>query len=324
MSYVTHARAALNPSGRLKIAQLVINDGWAQARVAERFQVARGTVSKWVTRYRAEGEAGLLDRSSRPRRSPNQTARRTERRIVALRVTRRWGPHRIAYHLHLPQSTVSKVLTRYRVPLLGHIDLNTGVRVRKVKPVRYERAYPGDLVHVDVKKLGRIPDGGGHRTLGPAKGKKNRSRVGYAYLHSAIDDHSRLAYSEILGNEKKETAAGFWERANAFYAGLGITVTRVMTDNGSCYRSKLFNDTLGEQVAHKYTRPYRPQTNGKIERFHRTLAFEWAYAHHYDSDAARAATYQAWIHGYNHHRPHTGIGGTAPIERVHNVNGKNT
>jgi transposase InsO family protein len=324
VSYVTHARAALNPAGRLKIAQLVVNDGWAQARVAERFQVARGTVSKWVARYRVEGKAGLADRSSRPCFSPNRTARRIERRIIGLRVTRRWGAHRIAYHLHLPQSTVSKVLTRYRVPLLGHIDLNTGVRVRKAKPVRYERDKPGDLVHVDVKKLGRIPDGGGHRTLGRAKGRQNRSGVGYSYLHSAIDDHSRVVYSEILDNEQQETAAGFWDRANAFYAGLGITVTRVMTDNGSCYRSRLFNDTLGEQITHKYTRPYRPQTNGKIERFHRTLAFEWAYADHYDSDPERAATYQAWIHHYNHHRPHTGIGGKPPIERVHNVNGKNS
>lgn len=324
MSYVTHARAALNPAGRLKIVQLVVEDGWTQARVAERFQVARGTVSKWVARYRAEGVAGLQDRSSRPRHSPNQTPRRQERRIVALRVTRRWGPHRIAYHLHLPQSTVSKVLVRYRVPLLGHIDLNSGVRVRKAKPVRYERDKPGDLVHVDVKKLGRIPDGGGHRTLGRQAGKRNRrAGVGYSFLHSAIDDHSRVVYSEILENEKKETAAGFWERANAFYAGLGITVTRVMTDNGSCYRSKLFNETLGEQIKHKYTKPYRPQTNGKIERFHRTLAFEWAYAHHYASDAARAATYQGWVHSYNHHRPHTGIGGKSPIQRVHNVSGKN-
>jgi transposase InsO family protein len=313
----------LNPQGRLKLVKLVVEGGWAQARVAERLQVARGTVSKWVARYRAEGEAGLEDRSSRPHHSPTQTPQRTERRIIALRVSRRWGPHRIAYHLHLPQSTVSKVLTRYRVPLLGHIDLNTGARVRKPKPVRYEHENPGDLVHVDVKKLGRVPDGGGHRTLGRTAGNKNRSGVGYSYLHSAIDDNSRLVYSEILDNEKKNTAAGFWSRANAFYAGLGITVKRVMTDNGACYRSTVFNDTLGE-IAHKYTRPYRPQTNGKIERFHRTLAFEWAYALHYESDAARAATYQAWIHNYNHHRPHTGIRGKTPIDRAHNLHGKNS
>lgn len=324
MSYVTHARASLTPQGRLKLVQLVVDEGWAQARVAERFQVARGTVSKWVARFRIEGQAGLADRSSRPHLSPNQTPRRVERRIIALRITRRWGPHRIAYHLGLPQSTVSKVLTRYRVPLLGHIDLNTGVRVRKPKPVRYEHERPGDLIHVDVKKLGRIPDGGGHRTLGQAKGKKNKTGVGYSFIHSAIDDNSRMVYSEILANERQETAAGFWERAEAFFASQGITVQRVLTDNGNCYRSRMFNDALGDDVKHRFTRPYRPQTNGKIERFHRTLAFEWAYARHYGSDAARAATYQAWIHSYNHHRPHTALGGLSPIDRVHNVNGKNT
>lgn len=323
MSYVTHARASLTPQGRLKLVQLALQEGWTQARVAERFQVARGTVSKWVARFVAEGQAGLADRSSRPRRSPNQTPQRVERRIVALRITRRWGPHRIAYHLGLPQSTVSKVLVRYRVPLLGHIDLNTGVRVRNPKPVRYEHERPGDMVHVDVKKLGRIPDGGGHRTLGQARGKKNKTGVGYSFIHSAIDDHSRLAYSEILDNERQETAAGFWERANTFFADQGITVRRVLTDNGNCYRSRMFNDALGDSVKHKFTRPYRPQTNGKVERFHRTLAFEWAYARHYGSDTARAATYQAWIHSYNHHRPHTALGGLSPIDRVHNVNGKN-
>lgn len=324
MSYVTHANAKLTPAGRLAMVRAVVDGGWTQARIAERFQVARGTVSKWVARYRAGGQDALQDHSSRPHTSPSQTPARTERRIIGLRVNRRWGPHRIAYHLHLSQSTVSKVLSRYKVPLLGHIDLNTGVRVRKPKPVRYEHENPGDLVHVDVKKLGRIPDGGGWRTLGRQQGKKNRSGVGYSYLHSAIDDHSRVVYSEILDDERKETAAGFWERANTYFESLGITVQRVLTDNGACYRSHLFNKTLGTQIKHKYTRPYRPQTNGKIERFHRTLAFEWAYAHHYDSDAARAATYQAWIHDYNHHRPHTALGGQSPIDRVHNVRGKNT
>ena len=164
------------------------------------------------------------------------------------------------------------------------------------------------------------------RTLGRSAGRKNKKKttpVGYAFLHSTIDDHSRTVYSEILTDEKKETATAFWHRANTYYESLGITVKRVLSDNGSCYRSTLFNTALGN-IVHKYTRPYRPQTNGKIERFHRTLAFEWAYAHHYSSDAARAATYDAWIHSYNHHRPHTGIGGKSPIDRVHNVNGKNT
>lgn len=325
ISYVTHPNAPLTPEGRRKLVELVIHDGWVQARVAERFQVSRATVSKWVARYRLHGPAGLSDRSSRPHSSPNQSSRRIERRIIALRFTRRWGPHRIGYHLHMPQSTVSKVLARYRVPLLGHIDLNTGLTVRKPAPRRYEHANPGDLVHIDVKKLGRIPAGGGWRTLGKTVGVKNKKKsvpTGYAFLHSTIDDHSRVVYSEILTDEKQGTAAAFWARANSYYESLGITVRRVLSDNGSCYRSQLFNTALGD-VVHKYTRPYRPQTNGKIERFHRTLAFEWAYAHHYSSDTARAATYDGWVHSYNHHRPHTGIGGKSPIDRVHNLNGKN-
>ncbi len=323
MSYVTHANAKLTPKGRLEMVKLVVDEGWAQARVAERQQVTRSTVSKWVARYRAHGPAGLLDHRSRPHFSPNRLSQRTERRIIALRFTRRWGPHRIGYHLHLNQSTVTKVLKRYRMPLLGQLDQSTGLPIRKPKPIRYERLNPGDLVHVDVKKLGRIPDGGGHRTKGRQAGRKNRSGAGYCFLHSAIDDNSRLVYSEILGDERKETASAFWRRARRYYREQGITVRRVMTDNGSCYRSLLFNAALGVRVKHKFTKPYRPQTNGKIERFHRTLAAEWAYAEHYDSDAARAATYQDWIHHYNHHRPHTGIGGLTPSRRVHNLRGKN-
>ena len=238
---------------------------------------------------------------------------------MALRFARRWGPHRIGYHLHVPRSTVEHVLARYQMPRLAFIDQATGLPVRRKKPVRYEHAAPGDLVHVDIKKQGRIPDGGGHRKLGRQAGRKTRSGRGYSFLHHAVDDHSRLAYSEILTDEKKETAAGFWARANAFFADAGITVKRVLTDNGSCYRSKLFNDTLGESIAHKYTRPYRPQTNGKVERFNRTLAEEWAYAATYSSDAARAATYDTWLHYYNFHRPHTGIGGKTPSDRVHNL-----
>jgi transposase InsO family protein len=245
---------------------------------------------------------------------------------VALRFTRRWGPHRIAYHLHVPRSTVGRVLARYRMPLLVHVDQATGLPVRKPKPLRYEASAPGQLVHVDIKKLGRIPDGGGHRMLGRQAGAKNndghgRRGRGYAYLHHAVDDHSRIAYSEILADERKETAAGFWTRAHAFFAGLDVSVTAVMTDNGSCYRSRAFAAALGEGIKHRRTRPYRPQTNGKVERFNRTLAAEWAYATTYTSDEARAADYAAWIHHYNHHRPHTGIGGAVPSDRVHNLPG---
>jgi transposase InsO family protein len=321
---VTHVNAPLAPVGRLRLASLIVDQGWTVRRAAERFQVAPATASRWSSRYRAG--LPMTDRSSRPHRTPNRTGRRLEHRIVALRFTRRWGPHRIGYHLGVPRSTVEQVLARYRMPRLAHIDQATGLPVRRPKPVRYEHPAPGDLVHVDIKKQGRIPDGGGHRMLGRTTGNRNNKKKsrGYAFLHHAVDDHSRLAYSEILTDEKKETAAGFWIRANAFFESHGITVRRVITDNGSCYRSRVFTAALGETITHKFTRPYRPQTNGKVERFNRTLAQEWAYAHTYTSDEARAATYQRWLHDYNHHRPHTGIGGKSPIERVHNVPGKNS
>ncbi|HST72366.1 MAG TPA: IS481 family transposase [Kocuria rosea] len=320
---MTHPNAPLTPTGRLRLAKLVVDDGWPVRRAAERFQCAPATAAKWAARYRA-GEP-MTDRSSRPQTSPHRTPRRTERRILALRATRQWGPHRIGYHLGLAHSTVGRVLARHRMPLLAHLDQATGLPVRRAKPVRYEHPRPGDLVHVDVKKLGRIPDGGGHRVLGRAAGHRDRRHgVGYAYLHHAVDDHSRLAYSEILTDERKETAAAFWSRAAGFFAGHGITVIRVLTDNGACYRSHAFRNALGPAVAHRRTRPYRPQTNGKVERFNRTLAAEWAYARPYSSEQARAAAYQDWVHHYNHHRPHTGIGGLVPAARVHNLPGKYT
>lgn len=184
------------------------------------------------------------------------------------------------------------------MPLLAHVDQATGLPVRKPRVVRYEKQEPGELVHVDIKKLGRIPDGGGHRMLGRTIGKRNTGTQGrgYAYLHHAVDDYSRLTYSEILADERKETAAGYWERACGFFAGAGVRVTAVMTDNGACYRSRAFEAALGDGVKHRFTRPYRPQTNGKVERFNRTLAAEWAYAVTFDSDEARAATYGAWLH----------------------------
>jgi transposase InsO family protein len=206
------------------------------------------------------------------------------------------------------------------MPLLHHLDQATGLPVRRPRAVRYEKAAPGDLVHVDIKKLGRIPNGGGHRVHGRTIGNHNNKKAsrGYSFLHHAIDDHSRLAYSEILGDERKDTAAGFWIRANEFFTAAGIEVTAVMTDNGSCYRSREFAAALGP-ARHLFTRPYRPQTNGKVERFNRTLANEWAYAATYSTDEARAANYPTWLHHYNHHRPHTGIGGQTPSDRVHNL-----
>ena len=333
---MTHPNAPLTPEGRRRLAVLVVEEGWPLRRAAERFQCSAATAKRWADRYRA-GQA-LTDRSSRPHTSPTRLARKRERRIIALRFNRRWGPHRIAYHLHMARSTVERVLARYRMPKLAHIDQATGLPVRKPKPKRYEVKSPGKLVHVDIKKQGRIPHGGGWRAHGRgspqdraasvARGKKARSGPssarGYRYLHHAVDDYSRVAYSEILDDERKETAAAFWGRAQAFFESIGIKVSAVMTDNGACYRSKMFAQALGENIKHKRTKPYRPQTNGKVERFNRTLAQEWAYAQAYSSEEERAQAYQAWLHEYNHHRPHTGIGGQTPASRVHNLTGKYT
>jgi transposase InsO family protein len=309
---VPHANAPLTAGGRRRLAVLIVQEGWPVRRTAERFQVSAATAAKWARRYRC-GEP-LTDRSSRPARSPRRLALRLERRIIALRVTRRWGPHRIGYHLGVPRSTVGRVLARYRMPLLAHLDQATGLPVRWPTPNRYEKSRPGQLVHVDIKKLGRIPDGGGWRAhgrgsaqdlaAGAARDRAARSGAkgsrGYRFLHHAVDDYSRLAYSAILEDERSHTAAGFWRRAQAFFTDAGITVTAVMTDNGACYRSHDFSQALGAAVNHKRTRPYRPQTNGKVERFNHTLATEWAYATAYDSDDDRAGTYQDWLHHYNH------------------------
>lgn len=324
-AFMTHANASLTPRGRAQLAKLIVDDGWTLRRAAERMQVSAATASKWARRYR-NGET-LEDHSSRPHSSPTKTPIRTERRIVALRFTHRWGPHRIAYHLHLARSTVERVLRRYQMPKLAHVDRATGLPVRAVKPIRYEHAAPGDLIHVDIKKLGRIPDGGGHRVHGRIIGNRHNKKRGrgYSYLHHAVDDQSRLAYSEILPDERKETATTFLERAREWFAAAGVTVRAVLTDNGACYRSRMFRRHLAALgIKHRFTRPYRPQTNGKVERFNRTLVQEWAYSRPYETDEARAAAYGLWLHHYNFHRPHTGIGGLTPAQRVHNVTGNYT
>lgn len=326
---MSHRNAPLSELGRLRLARCVVDDGWPLRRAAERFQVSATTAKRWADRYRDLGENGMTDRSSRPYCSPNRVPTRTERRIIKVRVLRRWGPARIGYLLGLHPSTVHRVLTRYRLARLRWLDRGTGRVVR-----RYEHDRPGDLVHVDVKKLGKIPDGGGWRAVGRVAGgrngrahtsvrRNNRPVIGYHYLHSALDDHSRLVYSELLPDERKETAADFWRRATAWFAGHGVTVRKVLTDNGSCYRSHAFADALGP-VKHQRTRPYRPQTNGKVERFHRTLADEWAYARAYRSDSERSQAFHAWLHTYNHHRGHTALGGYPPASRVPNLSGQNT
>lgn len=319
---MSHPNAFLAPKGRLELAKCIVEDGWSYRRAAERFQVAVSTARRWAARFRAEGEAGMGDRSSRPHHSPRQTPKRRERRIIALRVNRRWGPDRIGYKLGIHPSTVHRVLSRYGMARLSWQDRATGRMVR-----RYEHPNPGDLVHVDIKKLGRIPEGGGHKVLGRQAGRKNKTgtqanrRPGYAYLHNAVDDHSRLAYTEILADEKKDTAAGFWQRANSYFASCGVRVKQVLTDNGSCYRSKMFAEALGEDITHKRTRPYRPQTNGKVERYNRTMLEEWAYAKPYTSETQRVAAFPEWLHHYNHHRGHTSLKGQPPASRVPNLTG---
>jgi hypothetical protein len=324
---LSHANACLTPAGRLRLAQLVVDKGWTLRRAAERWNCSVTTAKRWADRYREHGRAGLVDRSSRPHSSPRRTPARLERRVLGLRVSRRWGPARIAYRLGLAVSTVHKILTRYLCPPLAWTDPATGVRIKSArnKVHSYVHDAPGDLVHVDIKKLGRIPDGGGWRFLGRAQGKRRKSRpAGYWYIHNAVDDHTRLAYSELLDNERKETAAGFWLRANAYFNSVGITVSRVLTDNGACYRSRNFAVALGDQIKHKRTRPYRPQTNGKVERFNRTVLEEWAYARPYSSESERAALFTDWLHTYNHHRGHTALGGKSPADLVPNLCGQNS
>jgi transposase InsO family protein len=327
---VSHANAKLAPRGRLELARCVVEDGWSLRRAAERFQVSATTAARWAGRYRSLGVAGMVDRSSRPHHSPRRTPTRIERRIIKVRILRRWGPARIAYLLGLHPSTVHRVLARYRLARLSWLDRATGHVVR-----RYEHTHPGDLVHLDVKKLGKIPDGGGWRLLGRAVGGRNSQAhpgprtahrnpiLGYHYLHTALDDHSRLAYSELLADELGTTAAEFWSRAQSWFASNGVAIQRVLTDNGSCYRSRTFAAALGP-VTHKRTRPYRPQTNGKVERFHRTLADEWAYTRLYRSDTQRCEAFPVWLHTYNHHRGHTALGGQPPASRVPNLTGQNT
>jgi transposase InsO family protein len=325
--FVSHANAQLTPAGRLRLAQLVVDQGWTLARAAERWNCSVTTARRWAARYRLHGRAGMVDRSSRPATSPRRISTRVERRVIGIRVSRRWGPARIAYRLGMQPSTVHKILRRYGCPPLAWTDPATGVRIKwaRRKVHSYVHEAPGDLVHVDIKKLGRIPDGGGWRFLGRAEGKRRKSNpVGYWYIHNAVDDCTRLAYSELLEDERKETAAGFWTRANSYFESVGITVQRVLTDNGSCYRSKLFAEALGEDIKHKRTRPYRPQTNGKVERFNRTTLEEWAYARPYLSETERSARFSDWLHTYNHHRGHTALGGKSPADLVPNLCGQNT
>ncbi len=290
--------------------------------VVVELNVSRATGYKWLARWRAEGPAGLVDRSSRAHRLPGKTTSALEARVLALRRARKLGPARIAPLVGLAPSTVHAVLRRHGVHRLAWLDRPTGVLVR-----RYERARPGELVHVDVKKLGRIRNGGGWRVHGRGSAQHNHSRaeteagrrVGYDYVHCAIDDHTRLAYAEIHPDETATTCAGFLRAAAAWFAEHGIDrIERVMTDNALAYRrSHAWRQAMTDLGAQqRFTRSYRPQTNGKAERLNRTLAEEWAYIRPFTSSAERAAALPGWLHDYNHHRSHTALGGHPPISRL--------
>jgi transposase InsO family protein len=325
---VAHANAALTPRARMKLALLVIEGGESISMAAHRFQVAWPTAKRWVDRYLAEGEAGMVDRSSRPHHSPNKTGQKTVRKIVHLRWKQRLGPVEIAVTVGRAPSTVHLILTVCGISRLSHVDRATGEPVR-----RYEHPAPGDMLHVDVKKLGNIPDGGGWRYVGRALGKKHRAatpgkprnaygnkKMGTAFVHTVLDDHSRVAYAEVHDDETAATATAVLRRAVAWFAARDVTVTRVLSDNGSAYKSHLWRDTCAELgITPKRTRPYRPQTNGKIERFHRTLADRWAFRRLYSSESQRRNALPGWLHEYNHHRPHTAIGNQPPITRLTNL-----
>ena len=308
-----HARAKLTPIGRALLVERVTVLGWAPARAAEAAGVSRPTVYKWIRRFAEEGPAGLLDRTSAPHRRPHALSAAQVAKILRARRDLGWGPHRLGPWLGHPRSTISGVLRRHGAPRLGELDRPTGT------PVRYERARPGELIHVDVKKLGRIPSGGGWRMLGREGGPRDRkSGVGYDYLHVAVDDHTRLAYVEVHPDERAGSVAGFFTRMTAHFAGLGISIERVMTDNAWCYtRSPNVQRVLVDLgIRHLTIRPHRPQTNGKAERFNRTLLEEWAYTKLYRSNQARLSDLPKFLDLYNRRRPHTALGGRAPIDRV--------
>jgi transposase InsO family protein len=329
---VLHANAVLTPRQRLRLARLIVEENWPIVRAAEAFGVAWKTAAKWADRYRTEGKAGMADRSSRPHCSPAKTTPETTKRIVSLRLRKRWGAVRLAAETGVAPSTAGAVLRRCRISRLSRLERRTQ------HVVRYEHAAPGELLHADVKKLGNIPDGGGWRFLGRQQGKTNRIADGgrarsrhhnplmrHGFIHVVLDDHSRLAYAEICEDETGPTAAAVLYRATAWFADRGVLAQRVLTDNGGCYRSRDWTAACTELgITPKRTRPYRPQTNGKVERFNRTMTSEWAFAQLFTSETDRRAAFPAWLHTYNHHRPHTGIGGHPPISRLTNLPGQYT
>jgi transposase InsO family protein len=302
-----HKNARLTPRGReVLISRLKL--GEHPQDVGAAMGVSASTVYKWWRRYRAEGLAGLLDRSSRPNVSPNRTPDDVETKVIALRRERRIY-HRIAGELGVSRATVGRILTRH--------GLNRWRDLEPAEPVRrYERDRPGEMIHIDIKKLGRF-NKIGHRITGDRTAHSNSRRIGWEFVHVCVDDHSRLGFAEVMPDERKQSAVTFLKAAVAWYARLGVTIERVMTDNGSCYRSKAFNKTCAALgLRHIFTKPYTPRTNGKAERFIQSSLREWAYARAYANSDQRTDQLQSWMHHYNWHRPHAGIKGKTPISRL--------
>jgi transposase InsO family protein len=304
-------------SRQLLVSRVVV-EGWPAAHAAAMQGISRATAYKWLRRYRTEGPDGLLDRSARPHRSPSALSRERELAILAARVDRRWGPHRIGPLTGESRSTVYAVLRRAGMSRLADADKPTGV------PVRYQACHPGALLHQDHKKLGRVPDGGGWRVHGRAAAPDRHLRVGYDHLEVFVDDRSRVAAVIPVPDESPIAAARALETVAAAFAREGVRIERVLTDNGGPYRSHVYRATIQDlAIRHKRTRPYRPQTNGKVERFIRTLLAEWAYARPYTTNAERLAELSVWLGSYNHERPHTALGGRTPMDvLVTNLPGK--
>ena len=321
---VPHGSARLTVHGRLLIVQRH-QQGWKQAHIAAAMGISRKCVKTWIDRYAAEGEGGLRDRSSRPHSTPTRTCPQVEARVVATRCSQRVGRDRIAEATGVPPRTVSRILQRHGVPRLDECDPMTGqvIRASRATSVRYERARPGELVHMDVKKLGRIPDGGGWRARGETvrnhQARKDKTPIGYDYVHSLVDDHSRLAYSEVLPNERATTCAAFLLRAAEYFASHGIaSIERVMTDNAYAYRhGNAMHEaaaTLGAKQV--FIRPHCPWQNGKVERLNRTLLAEWAYRQIFTTNDDRTAALAPWLEHYNTQRRHSALGGTPPVSRL--------
>jgi transposase InsO family protein len=306
-----HENARMTVHGRALLVSRICDEGWRVADAAEAAGVSERTAYKWLARYRAGGAAALVDRQSTPGRCPHGTPAEQVAAIEGLRRQRMSGPA-IARKLSMPRSTVGAILRRLRLGRLAALDV-------KPAAVRYERERPGELIHIDTKKLGRI-DGVGHRIHGDHS--RRARKIGWEHLHVAVDDASRLAYIELLPDERKQSACAFLTRALAFFTAHGISVERVMSDNGSAYRSHLFKSLLADaDLRHIRTRPYTPRTNGKAERFIQTSLREWAYANAYISSAERSQAMQPWITAYNHSRPHSALAGRPPISRLNNLLG---